>query len=111
MEMVGEKKDETFARDSATGFLKVAEAPPASRADVATDLKVDLALRRRGLALEMADAMSWECHEKLREELMSSLARKPPPGYSQLSIAQIRKADEAAFMVMAKLTSRGIKKS
>jgi len=111
LEIVGVRKDETFARDSATGFLKVAVAPMASRADIATDLKVDLALRRRGLALEMADAMSWECHEKLREELMSALARRQPPGYNQLSIAQIRKADEAAFMVMAKLTSRGIKKA
>jgi len=111
LEIVGVRKDETFARDSATGFLKVAVAPMASRADIATDLNVDLALRSGGLALEMADAMSWECHEKLREELMSALARRQPPGYNHFSIAQIRKADEAAFMVMAKLTSRGIKKA
>ncbi len=110
LEMVGQKKDETFSRDPATGFLKMAEVPPTARADLATDLKVDLALRRRGLALEMADAMSWECHEKLREELMSALARRQPPGYGQISVAQIRKADEEAFAIMAKHTCKGIKK-
>ena len=110
LEMVGQKKDETFARDPATGFLKVAEVPPTARADLATDLKVDLALRRRGLALEMADAMSWECHERLREELMSALARRQPLGYNQISVAQIRKADEEAFTIMAKHTCKGIKK-
>jgi hypothetical protein len=80
LEMIGQKKDETFTRDPATGLLKMSEAPQAARADLETDLKVDLALRRRGLALEMADAMSWERHEKLREELMSALARRQPQG-------------------------------
>ena len=110
LEMVGQKRDETFTRDPSTGFLKVAEVPPTARADLATDLKIDLALRRRGLALEMADAMSWECHEKIREVLMSALARRQPPGYGQLSVAMIRKADEEAFAVMAKCTCTGIKK-
>ena len=110
LEMVGQKRDETFTRDPSTGFLKVAEVPPTARADLATDLKIDLALRRRGLALEMADAMSWECHEKIREVLMSALDRRQPPGYGQLSVAMIRKADEEAFAVMAKSTCTGIKK-
>ena len=110
LEMVGQKKDETFTRDPATGFLKISDTTPTTRADLATDLKVDLALRRRGLALEMADAMSWESHEKLREELMSALARRQPPGYGQISISQIRKADEEAFAIMSKHTCTGIKK-
>ena len=110
LEMIGQKKDETFTRDPATGFLKMSEAPQAARADLETDLTVDLALRRRGLALEMADAMSWERHEKLREELMSALARRQPPGYGQIGIAQIRKSDEEAFNIMAKQTCEGIKK-
>ena len=49
-------------------------------------------------------------HEKLREEIMSSLARRPPPGYAGLTIQQVRKADEAAFILMAKYTASGIKK-
>ena len=55
--------------------------------------------------------MSWECHEKIREVLMSALARRQPPGYGQLSVAMIRKADEEAFAVMAKSTCTGIKKA
>lgn len=110
LELIGQKKDETFTRDPVTGFLKIEAAAAGCPADVATDLKVDMALRRRGLALEMADAMTWEKHERLREELMSTLARRQPPGYNQVSIAQIRRADEVAFTVLAKLTSKGIKK-
>ena len=41
---------------------------------------------------------------------MSALARRQPPGYNQLTIAQIRRADEAAFTIMPKLASAGIKK-
>jgi len=77
LEVAGQKKDQTFVMDPATGFLKAGEAPPPGRADLASDLKVDMALRRRGLALEMADLLSWGQH---REELMSSWARRQPPG-------------------------------
>ena len=62
LEMVGQKKDEVFA---VTGYVKAAATTSNTTADAATGLKVDQALRRRGLTLEMADAMSWECHEKL----------------------------------------------
>ena len=41
---------------------------------------------------------------------MSALARRQPPGYGQISVAQIRKADEEAFTIMAKHTCKGIKK-
>ena len=111
MEVVGVKRDETFTRDTATGYLKVAEATPDNRADLASDLKVDMALRRRGLALDMADLRTWEKHERLREELMSAWARRQPPGYAQVTVAQVRKADEAIFTIMAKLSGNGIKKA
>jgi len=67
-------------------------------------------LKRRGLALEVADILSWECHEKLRHELMSSWARRQPQGYATLTIGQVRRADEVAFTILAKLTCAGIKK-
>ena len=110
MEVVGVKRDETFVRDPGTGYLKASEPGKQEKADLASDLKVDMSIRRRGLALEMADVMSWEKHERLREELMSAWARRPPPGYEPLSVSQVRKADEVAFTIMARLTSSGIKK-
>ena len=64
LEVVGQRKDETFDKKSV---------------DLATELKVDLAIRRRGLAMDMGDILDWDEHEKLREELMTAWAATPPP--------------------------------
>ena len=72
------KLDTTWSTDS-RGFLKCESSDATQQvADTASDYNLDLALRRRGLAFEMADLMGWEAHEKLRNELMSSLSRLPP---------------------------------
>ena len=92
METVGVKKDSSLT------------------ADLATDLKVDSALKRRGLGLFMADAMDWHKHERIRAELMSAHQALPPPGYRPLTMAQLRRADEVAFVLLEKATRSGIKK-
>eukprot|EP00972_Heterocapsa_arctica_P097703 14416367-Heterocapsa_arctica.AAC.1 len=80
------------------------------QADLSTDLKLDFALKRRGLALAMADLMDWESHEKLRDDLIGSFTRAPPPGYARTSLQQVRRADEVAFGLMAKWAKEGIKR-
>ena len=60
-------------------------------------MRVYRALRRRGLAQEMADMLNKDAHGRLRESFMCTLARVHPAGYRQASAAQIRKADEVAF--------------
>lgn len=96
LEVVGQRKDETFDKKSV---------------DLATELKVDLAIRRRGLAMDMGDILDWDEHEKLREELMTAWAATPPPGYAKLTVAQVKRADEIAFTLLAKATAAtGIKR-
>ena len=56
----GQKNDDSSMRASETGYIKVEAGGAEAKADVASDLKVDLALRRRSLALEMADLLPWE---------------------------------------------------
>ena len=58
----------------------------------------------------MADIMAWEVHERLRDDLMSTLARQQPPGYAQVGVAQIRRADEVCFTILARLAQSGIKR-
>jgi len=65
LELLGVKKDETFAIEK--GYFKINEVSSDAPAETGTDLKVDMALRRRGFALEMANAMTWERHEQLSE--------------------------------------------
>ena len=51
----------------------------------------------------MADLVDWQIHEKLREDLMASLARTPPPGYAKVDLGQVRGAEETAFKLLARL--------
>ena len=59
----------------------------------------------------MADIMAFEKHEKLRAELMSAWARKPPAGYARLTVEQVQNADEVAFRLLSKATRKGIKRT
>ncbi|CAK0909372.1 unnamed protein product [Prorocentrum cordatum] len=94
LETAGIKQDENWKRDPATGFMKqVSEASSSKCADLSTDLLLDYALKRRGLAMAMGD-----------------LLRAPPPGYAKTSLTQVRRADEAAFALMSRLAKGGIRR-
>jgi len=111
MDIIGMKKSEAWTRDPATGFLRGAEKEAESKADCHSDLLIDQALRRRGLAFAMADLIDWELHEQLRNDLMGTLSRQPPPGYARVSVGQIRRADETLFQIMARMVRAGIKRT
>ena len=79
--MVGVKRDETWVKDPVSGIFRARAADiEVGTVRCETDLQIDLALRRRGLAMDMGDLMSWEVHETLRADLMSALVRQQPPG-------------------------------
>ena len=113
METVRVKRIELWEKDPATGFLRQRTATSDdvhAPLPLADHLQVDYALRRRGLALAMADLVDWHVHERLREDLMASLARPPPPGYAKVDLAQVRRADETAFQLLARLSVDGIRR-
>eukprot|EP00972_Heterocapsa_arctica_P005917 872562-Heterocapsa_arctica.AAC.1 len=64
MELKGDKKDRNWAAD-ATGVLRDRIISTGAQADTSSDLKLNFALKRRGLALEMADVMSYHIHDLL----------------------------------------------
>ena len=71
---------------------------------------MDMALKRRGLALAMADVLAWEAHEKLRSDLVGAYMREAPPGYLRPTLHAIRRADETAFSLLSKMAKDGIKR-
>jgi len=110
LEITGQKKDTTWTADS-NGFLRCESADPENpAADTASDYNLDLAFKRRGLAMDMADLMSWPVHEKLRQDLMSAMTRPQPPGYQKISKQQLKRADEVAFGLLAKIADGGVKR-
>ena len=110
LEVTGVKTDPTWVKDPATGFLRCGAEEETGKAPCGTELELDFALKRRGLALAMADILAWEVHEALRQDLLSALMRQPPPGYDRVSMAQVRRADEVAFGLLAKAADAGIRR-
>ena len=66
LDITGQRENDTWVRDPERGDLKAEIADAEDKADVASDRRVGLVFRRRGLALEMADLPGWEAHARLR---------------------------------------------
>lgn len=63
---------------------------------------------RRGLALDQAQVMTYDVHDVLVNSLMDEYLRAPPPGFSRITIEQVRRADEEVFRTLLEMTSEGI---
>ena len=61
------------------------------------ELQTYEALRRRGIAYEFADMISWNTHERYLPKLFSHLRKEAPQNYVSPSLQQVLKADRAAF--------------
>jgi hypothetical protein len=101
------KKNKAFETDS-SGRLKVGEEHIEEPADTATDLKLKSALQRRGIAMEVAQLLSFEVHDKYVSWLFRQLARKPFTGFHQVSIQQIHELDAEVFLKLAEQTREGL---
>ena len=109
MEMGGIKKDPAWTTDT-TGHLKMVSVAKPPVADTNSELKLHFALRRRGLAFEMADLMQYELHEKLVDKMLASYMRLPPAGHRRVDIAQLERADKEAFRLLSERTRNGIRR-
>ena len=78
--------------------LQVKNRAPEATADLSTDLKVQNAFVRRGLACEQAGLLTYETHERIRHSFMSHMTRTPPPGFRAPDIAAVLRADRELWM-------------
>ena len=81
--------------------LKVTSGEIPSTADTSTDLQLQWALQRRGLAMDQCRLISWNSHEQWVQQIMSQLTKDAPVGYSKISTSQVVKADKELFTLMA----------
>ena len=58
------------------------------------------AFKRRGLALDFANVMSFTSHDKYVQLLFAHLNREPPSGYNRCSVSQLLAADKAAWRTL-----------
>ena len=107
-EVVGEKKDKEW-RPDAQGVIREKVSTRKAVADVGSDLRLKLALQRRGLALDMALLLRFSVHEQLIEVMLRAYLEDAPNGFSNLGLDQLRRADQLAFTLMAERTRDGIR--
>jgi hypothetical protein len=65
-------------------------------------MKLQMCLKRRGLALDMCSLLSWHEHEKWSATLFEAFNQDAPQGFSHPSLAQLLKADREIFLRMSK---------
>jgi hypothetical protein len=80
-----------------------------TKADFSTDLKLSYVFQRRGLALETANLMTFENHQKLNQLLLGEFLRTPPTGYARVSIEQMHNTDREIWRVLSQKCRAGVK--
>ena len=78
--------------------LQVKNHAPDITADLSTDLKLQSAFIRRGIACEQANLMTYEAHEKIRHAFMAHMTRDAPPGFKGPDMSAILRADRELWM-------------
>ncbi|CAE7629352.1 unnamed protein product [Symbiodinium sp. CCMP2592] len=91
---------------------KVPTAELAARYNVlqlrVSPLPVMQALRRRGVAYELAAIMTFERHEELIDRLFMEYQREPMQGFHPVSLAQLQAADREIHVRMGEHTRAGL---
>jgi len=70
-----------------------------------TELETVNAFRRRALAFDLVKCCGFHAMNTYHSELFEHIHQAPPPGYSAVSLAQILRADRAAWVMMAEKIS------
>ena len=78
--------------------LQVKNNAPDITADLSTDLKLQNAFIRRGIACEQANLMTYETHERIRHAFMAHMTRDAPPGFKGPDMAAVLRADRELWM-------------
>lgn len=106
---VKEDSDLKIWKTDSSGAIRAAAREPSIKAILDTELDVHNALRRRGVAYEVAQAMSFERHEKIINHFFAELKREPMEGFASVTLQQIAAADRELHVRMAELTRAGMR--
>ena len=82
-------------------MVKLTSADNSISVDTSTDLQLQWALQRRGLALDQCSLIHHSEHEIWAQQLLGQLTREPPAGFSRVSTTQVIRADRELWTIMA----------
>ena len=81
-------------------MVKLASADENVSVDTSTDLQLQWALQRRGLAFDQCALISYNEHEVWVQQLLGHLTREAPTGFARVSTSQVIRADREMFTIM-----------
>ena len=94
------KSDKKIKLDSGTLALKETRAVPDE--SISTTWHFAQCMRRRALAYEFANLITFERHERYTEQLIRHLNIEPPPGFHATSLIQVLRADKEVWSFLAR---------
>ena len=89
---------------SKAGQVKVVDAESKLAASTGSDVEVMQALRRRGVAYNLAAVMSFEKHEALIDLLFAEMQGDVMPGFLAVTFSQLQVADREIHVRLSEHT-------
>lgn len=89
--------------------LRVAQVPVVTSADVGSELKLQWALQRRGLAMDQCRLLDWSFHEDWVQWLLQALTKDVPTGFASVKLDQILRADKELWTILAQQQTRSLR--
>ena len=108
-ELLNEKKKQEIlvTNNQSLAVKSNAQVP---HCDTSSELLLLQALTRRALCLDLVGAASFDVVEKYHSMLMRCLQETSPPGYRQVDVEQILKADQRAWLRLSEMVKSGLKR-
>ncbi|CAE7488500.1 unnamed protein product [Symbiodinium sp. CCMP2592] len=98
-ELQGKKPGKELTIDG--NSVTVRDKVPHQTCATGTELELTQALRRRALAFDLVKCASYDTMNRYHSSLIHRLQELPPPTYVKISVAQVLRADRAAFTRIA----------
>ena len=89
--------------------LKLAPVPVTTNADIGSELKLQRALQRRGIAMDQCRLLDWAIHEEWIQWLLQSLTKEVPSGFATIKLEQIIRADRELWTILAQQQAKSLK--
>ena len=107
-EQRGVKREGMWQEDE-RGNLKRVYVQGEITTSVEDHLLLKCALQRRGVALHVAELLTFKVHEALIGMYFEEMAREPLHGYAKVSVDQVRRTDQAIFKRLGEKTTAGFR--
>ena len=91
--------------------LKVAQVPVATVADVGSELKLQWALQRRGIAMDQCRLLDSVYHEEWVQWLLQSITKEVPSGFGTIKLEQVVRADKELWTLLAQQQTKSLRPS